>query len=237
MDKNLPSVAALIGVVASSLCAGARTASAFGDKTLEAYTQSCLRGGDNDCATAGYMYQNGVDAPVDFDRARGFFKRACKDGLAAGCYDMGTLYEYGQGVAVDYEAAAKLYEKACKGDEITACVNLGNLYEKGQGVPQDPAKAAALYRDVCAKPTTGRTKRHWRTEVVSGGCNRLAVLYERGAGVPQDVATAESLYQKSCGLQNQDACRNLNILHVNGPSTKAPKVEKQEYSGDGPTLK
>ncbi len=218
-----------------ALVLAATTAAAFGNKTPEAYMASCSSGDDNDCNTIGYMYQNGVDVPQDFERARKIFVLSCKHGSATGCYDLGTIYHYGQGVQVDFEGAAKLYEKSCKGEEITACVNLGGFYEEGTGVAADPAKAAELFRGACAKPTTGRTKRHWRTEVVSGGCNRLADLYERGVGVEQDTARAEILYRKSCGLGNEDACGNLKNLLKNGPARQAPRVEKKEYSGDGPT--
>jgi len=222
-------------VVIAALVLMASPVFAFGGKTAAQYEESCLKGNDNDCNTIGYMYGHGVEVQQDFDKARGIYKDSCKRGSARGCYNLGTVYDFGEGTAVNHEAAAKLYDKSCGGGEITACVNLGVLYLAGQGVDADPAKAAALFRDVCAKPTTGHSKRHWNTEVVSGGCNHLANLYERGVGVAQDLDTAIKLYQKSCDLGNNDACRNLALLRARGPDANAPAVKKTEYSGDGPT--
>lgn len=214
----------------------APTARAFGHRSAQDYTDGCLkRADDNDCNTIGYMYENGIDVPRDYARARDVYDLACKRGSARGCGNLGNIYRDGEGVTVDAAQAAKLYMQSCKGGEITGCANLANAYLEGEGVPRSPGKAVALFKKVCAVDPGPPGAHPWPAAVVSGCCNSLANLYERGDGVPQNLQTAQRLYRKSCDLGDKMACRNLQKLLANGPSRIPVQKHTLEYQGDGPT--
>lgn len=224
-------------LAAALLTALSRGAFAFGDRSPQQYADDChKRGGDDACNTIGYMYQHGIDVPLDYARAGEFFKTACRRGSARGCYNLGTLYADGQGVTRDEAAAMGFFDKACRGGEISGCANLANGFLDGRGVPRAPSKAADLFSRVCAAdPGKERGPRAWRAIVVAGCCNSLANLYERGEGIAQDVNRAASLYGKSCDLGDAMGCGNLRHLQAYGPSRTPPNGHKQEYEGNGPT--
>jgi TPR repeat protein len=133
----------------------------------------------------------------DFEKAAGFYRKACGNGHAEACRSLGLMYKAGLGVKEDALKANEFYQKACDAGSAEVCNDLGFRYAvKGLDAEKDTEffmKAAEFFKKAC-------------NGGYGAGCGNLGRLYERAQGVKQNINTALEYYGKACDLKEQDAC-------------------------------
>lgn len=93
----------------------------------------------------GVMYNDGLDVPVDYDKARKWYTRAAEQGFADAQNNLGCMYVKGEGVPVDYVAARRWFTKAAEQGLAESQYNLGKMYHLGKGVSVDFETARKWY--------------------------------------------------------------------------------------------
>ncbi|MGH8282996.1 MAG: TonB family protein [Gammaproteobacteria bacterium] len=129
----------------------------------------------------GYMYETGEGAPLDYQQAVIWYRRAADQGYAPSERHLGYMYGEGLGVQQDYGQAVIWYQRAAQQGDAWAENNMGYLYETGFGVPKDYSLALVWY-------TRAATQRNPAAEV------NLGNMYLSGLGTKQDYAAAMQWY-------------------------------------------
>ena len=93
----------------------------------------------------GVMYNDGLDVPVDYEKAIKWYTKAAEQGLADAQNNLGCMYVKGEGVPVDYVAARRWFTKAAEQSLAESQYNLGRIYHLGKGVTVDYETARKWY--------------------------------------------------------------------------------------------
>lgn len=129
----------------------------------------------------GLMYKYGNGVPMDYEKAKEYFKRAIDFGYAPACFGLGKLLNnkedafsvflqgakmgnlsclteignyYYEGIAPvekDYDKAVYCYQKAAEAGNATAIFNLALCYLKGHGVEKNINKGKSLLQQSAQK--------------------------------------------------------------------------------------
>jgi TPR repeat protein len=93
----------------------------------------------------GLLYHDGQGVPVNYERAKHWFRKAAEQGHAGAQVNLGTLYFLGHGFYQSDQMALFWFRQATEQEDALAFAKLGRMYEKGRGVPQDFIKAHMWY--------------------------------------------------------------------------------------------
>jgi TPR repeat protein len=93
----------------------------------------------------GLLYHDGQGVPVNYQRAKHWFRKAAEQGHAGAQVNLGTLYFLGDGFHQSDHAALYWFQQAAGQEDALAFAKLGRMYEKGRGVPQDFIQAHMWY--------------------------------------------------------------------------------------------
>ncbi len=172
--------------------------------------------------------------PVDVDRARPLFEKACRADHIPACTDLGYSYENGQnGAEPDYDMADKWYKIACDAGDDHACASmiregsdeeretLENAFNRlTEACDADNFLACielgAFYTLGQGVPEDRSFAYNLYTKACEGGamlgCYYLGSVYAEGSGVTQDIKQAHHYYEMACTGGEISACNNLASL-------------------------
>lgn len=85
------------------------------------------------------------DAPLDLERARGWYERAAEAGHAWAQFALGNIHDKAEGTPRNHHAARKWYAAAAQQHVAEAQMHLARMLQTGRGGPQDLAEAAMWY--------------------------------------------------------------------------------------------
>lgn len=194
------------------------------------------------CLDVGIYYIN--QTPKDYDKALGFYIKACKANVAAGCGYAGTMAYLGQGMKPDPAKGREWREKACKLKDGGSCNDLGTSYAEGKdGMAKDFTKSTNYYDQACkagdglgcfnygnaqreGEGVPKNPKKAFESYDKSckldqaKGCTELGIAYYEGAGVTKDKAKAIETLEKACKLGSPVACKNADLLKQPPPPAK-----------------
>ena len=112
------------------------------------YTKKGCDGGVMlDCASEGYLYQEGIGVKKNLKKALKLYNKSCNGNEIDVCLVLGELYERGDPFDQNYPKALELYAKVCNDGKEAGCDNFINLYE--QECPADataPKKFCSKYK-------------------------------------------------------------------------------------------
>ncbi len=107
-------------------------------------------GADNGSAISMYnlgeLYENGIDLPIDYEKALHYYNKSSKENYGEAYYKLGYFYLNGIGVDAYYYLA---YDYLYRGSGIgssNAMILLGTMFEKGLGVDQNYNTAVKWYQ-------------------------------------------------------------------------------------------
>jgi tetratricopeptide (TPR) repeat protein len=86
-------------------------------KARTLFTQACEGGNMNACNYLGFIYDQGLDVPVDDVAAGKIYQKSCDQGNMRGCNGLGSVF---QNIGNNTEAR-KYFQKACDGRLKEAC--------------------------------------------------------------------------------------------------------------------
>ena len=113
--------------------------------------------GDRDAQfNVALRYQDGIDGPRDYEKARHWYRQAANQGHTTAQYSLGLLFAKGLGRSKDMQAAAQWYRMAAEGGHQAAQFNLAQMYEEGRGVPRDLVMAYVWFTLAGASPQNAR---------------------------------------------------------------------------------
>ena len=126
---------------------------------MELYTRAGEAGYAPAQAQVGYMYQNALGVPADYDLAMEWNNRAAEQGNPQGQEQIGDLYREGLGVTQSLDEASRWYAKAKDGGSERAAAmldetDIGWAYG-GHGGPPG-ASAPAGYDAACTSTAPDR---------------------------------------------------------------------------------
>jgi TPR repeat protein len=177
-------------------------------------SQLAEKGKPRAMSALGIMHANGNGVPIDFIKARKWFRNAAEKGLQEAQILLGQIYEQGDGVPVDYQEAIYWYESAARdchdfngynqtnGDPL-AHYRLGRMYALGLGVEKNIVIAFELFRK---SALAGNDKAQYH----------LGKSYADGCDVKQDYHEAAKWYELAANQWNASAQNNLGILYLKG---------------------
>jgi hypothetical protein len=160
-------------------------------------------------AALGFMYELGIDVPVNCTEAAKWYLKAAEQSNTRAKLNLGQIaalgfvYKLGIDAPVDCAEAVKWCRKAAEQGNPRAQFNLGQMYEWGNGVPQDFAEAVKWYRQAAEQ----------------GGAAaqfKLGLCYCNGQGVPQNTAEAVKWWGRAAEQGEAAAQFNLGLCYCNG---------------------
>jgi len=69
------------------------------------------------CNYLGYLYARGLGGPLDVNKAKDIYQRACEQGILTSCASLGSLYQN----SGNHEKARQYFQRACKGGLAESC--------------------------------------------------------------------------------------------------------------------
>ena len=203
-----------------------------GPRALTMYTTACNSGYIEGCAYEGEGYANGLGGSPNALMAHVYLEKACNGASDYGCAWLGILVENEH----DFVKGRAVFEKACSGQGGIGCVGAAQDAIFGRGGARDLAKARTELRKSCdldntyACNTLGENfsldaqqdfnqglellRKACRGENYDG-CFDLGLDYELGYGSTDDLALARQGLRKFCQKPDDDACKEVNVLHDN----------------------
>lgn len=85
------------------------------------------------------------DAPLDLERARGWYEKAAEAGHAWAQFALGNIHDNAEGTPRNHLAARKWYAAAAQQGVAEAQMHLARMLQAGRGGPADLAEAAVWY--------------------------------------------------------------------------------------------
>jgi TPR repeat protein len=155
----------------------------------------------------GYLYHEGIEAPLDDVRAAHWFGLAAADGVAVGQAAMGYFRENGIGVAQDFVKALTWYDRAARQGDVWALTRRALMYRDGRGVRRDQAEAYRLFEAAAVRGDAAA--RYY-----------LGEANEYGWGVAENIATAAQWYRKAAAQGHARAEYKLGAFYREGRSVQ-----------------
>lgn len=167
---------------------------------LSWYLKAAQQGSPDAQYRLGYMYENGLGADKDAQRAVQFYRSSAEHGNAEAENVLGILYATGSGgVTEDYKQAVTWYQKSADQGDAKAEKNLGDMYFFGRGVDLDYRQALVWYGKAA-------------DQQFADAQFRLGYMYEKGLGVTADETAALDLYKKAASNGSVEAQRAIDRL-------------------------
>lgn len=122
----------LNSAVGCGLLADALMVFNFKGDAVTYYLKSCDLGGDLSCKTIGDFYGSRTQSvlPLDYKKAREFYKKACDLENNMACLNLAALHFDGLGGIADKKEAKKLSKQACELGEQKACDFYNTFFNK-----------------------------------------------------------------------------------------------------------
>jgi TPR repeat protein len=147
-------------------------------------------GAMNDIA---FMYEFGLGRPVDFAKAREWYRKAAELHHPAGLANLGHMYEYGEGGRADYAEAGRLYREGANaaGADLEAgdaAFRMALLYQRGRGQPVDLRAAMCWYQvsqnkgDMEARPEMEKIMAKGQPYPMPAVCDQITGPVRYGGG-------------------------------------------------------
>jgi FOG: TPR repeat, SEL1 subfamily len=148
----------------------------------------------------GARYMNGIEAPIDLEKAFYWTKLAADKGYPLAESNLGWLYYKGWGVPKDDKKAFEWTIKSAKQGHIPAYVNLGFLYSHGIGTPVNWKKGVEYYQLAADAD-------------IAEAYQSLGIAYRYGKGVRQDTQKALEMTKRAVERGSQAAIYNLSGIY------------------------
>ena len=162
------------------------------------------RAGDVDAQfNLGALYENGLGAPADAEKAAVWYREAAARRLDLARLALARLQRTGALEPDPDEDRIKLLETAARRGLAEAQYELGVAYDRGLGVTQNHATAAGWYQRAAEQ---GLTDAQYN----------LATLYDEGLGTPRDVLRAREWYIRAADAGQARAMNNLGYIYEKG---------------------
>jgi TPR repeat protein len=164
-------------------------------------------------AALGFMYELGMDAPVDRGEAVKWYRKAAEQGNTRAQLNLAQIAALGfmRGPGVEGHAnaaeAVEWHRKEADDGNARAQFNLGQMYEWGNGVPQGFAEAVKWYRKAAEQ---GEAAAQYK----------LGLCYCNGQGVPQSTALAVKWWVNAAEQGEAAAQYKLGLCYCNGQGVK-----------------
>ncbi|WP_431127128.1 tetratricopeptide repeat protein [Flagellimonas flava] len=97
----------------------------------------------------GCKYYFGKNVPVNYGKAKNYFKKSADTGFAPAQYNLGIMYLNNQGVEKNVQTAISYFMLASDQNYTNAQVQLGNLYFNGKELPKNLDRALSFYKSAC----------------------------------------------------------------------------------------
>lgn len=160
--------------------------------------EACVEGLAWACPTIGSMYESGEGVEKSYDKARGYYLKACAKPDDEGC-----------------RKAFALFNNTCQqSGKVGACDDLAGMLNDGVTAPPDRVKASDLSRRTCAEGSNAgcvRLKESCDANVVEA-CDHLGQLHEQGMGMPKDRQLAAAWYMRACDRKHAPSCEGLQRM-------------------------
>lgn len=185
------------------------------------------------CANVGIQYELGESVPVNYEKAKQYYEKACTLNYGRGCFSLAFLSEQGvlkknlkntdsyyeKGCNLGYGLscfkrgvrhkdnailAKSYYEKGCKFNDNYSCYSLAEIYLNGNGVERNNKLAAEFYKKSCDLGSID-------------ACHDLAPFYEQGVGIEQNIQEAKKLYKATCTMDAPGVCDDYLRLNKRYP--------------------
>lgn len=149
----------------------------------------------------GYMYEQGLGADCDYDKALEYYQKSSEYGVALAMCRIGYLYDFGHiGGEINKEEAMNWYYKAAKAGSSDAMLRIGALYEE----EKDYENAKVWYTVAASKDNTD--------SMVS-----LAFLYYYGNSTGEaDYENALNWFEKAANAGNTTALDMVGNMYLDG---------------------
>ncbi len=188
------------------------------------------------CHNLGVIFERGSGIPVDLERAREFYGRACRLGNGKSCYNLGKTVT----LLKEETLALKYLEKGCQLGVSKSCNDMGALLERLPPARRDWKRVERAYERACSSGeplgcyNLGRLYSIKKTPLFSLqraeemlrkscsqkiglGCYHVALLYTSGiAGRLPDYQRARAYFSRACELGVPQGCNNLAVLFHRG---------------------
>lgn len=201
----------------------------------------------------GMMASEGLDEPIDDQKAAGYWVQAVKKDFAPSLYQLGKAYRYGYGLEIVPENAMELFERAAE-RHPGASYELGLMLDEGIVGDVDLEGALTYIRSaadrnfpdalfwlgeayelgVLETPDQGKSANkiaadYYEKAARSGSVEaqkRLGDFYARGReGVPKNPGRAYTLIRLAADTGDAEAQAELGMLHLFGIGTvKTPAM-------------
>jgi TPR repeat protein len=154
--------------------------------------------------TLGYMHQEGLNFPKNFDEAFKLYRKSALMGNDTAKASLGMMYMSGYGVEKDLSKAIELInESAARGNPFGQFY-LGLLYKEGQVVEKDMVKAIEFL-------SKSGNQGNYEAQFI------LAGIFSQGLdGVQQNFELAARLLESVASAGNPQAQFNLALFYLNG---------------------
>jgi TPR repeat protein len=194
-----------------------------------AFQQTKTRAEQGDAAaqaSLGFMYEMGIEVPVDGAEAVKWYRKAAEQGNSRAKCNLdqiaahGFMFEPGKHVPANGAEAVHWCKKAAEQGDARAQFNLGQMYEWGDGVPQDSGEAEVWFRKAAQRgeavaqymlglcycngrgvtQNTTEAVRWWNlaaSQGVAAAQYKLGLCYCNAQGVPQDYTKAVRWFRKA----------------------------------------
>jgi len=87
----------------------------------EYYNIACEYKSGLACFGIGYIYEKGLDFPVNYSQALTYYELSCKYNNANGCNLSGSMHATGKGAPINYKKALFLFDKSCSLGSSIGC--------------------------------------------------------------------------------------------------------------------
>jgi TPR repeat protein len=238
---------------------GAKPADAWAPSSIFKDTQSRAAYGDAEAQAAlGFMFELGIDAPVDCQEAVRWYHKAADQGNARAQLNLrqvasfGFTYDRKSRPPAGGAAAVKLCRKAAEKGNARAQFNLGQMYQWGNGVAQDFEEAVKWYQQAAEQGSavaqfqlgecycngygvpqnTEEAVKYWSDAAVQGDAAaqfKLGLCYCNGQGVPQDYAEAVKWYREAAEQGDVKAQGRLGDAYYIGLGIGADYAEAVKW--------
>ncbi len=189
---------------------------------------------------AGGCYENGVEIPKDYVKARGWYEKALAKGNVEAMNHIGELYLHGgYGIDRDFTKARQWFEKGAAAGGTDSMRSLADIYWHGYGVEKD-IETGRQWRDRADATVANRTYQTERLKFEAAAATgdvpamvKLGEYYKDGSGVPQDYDKAREWWEKAAAtgrLGSLEAMNDLGRLYEGGgPGLKEDYAKAAEW--------
>ena len=178
------------------------------------FEKGCELGMGRSCYSAGLLYNSDKLGKEDTNTALEFYEKSCSLDNALGCTSAGAVYEKmksGQTFAQEY------YKKGCELKDFRACYLLGMANLQGKTPGKDDISVGLKYLDQACQIELVDSDEAFANNLLTS-FSQGDVCWQAGAinQLMGQEQQAVNFYIKSCDQKNEDSCKELGSMLVNG---------------------